>query len=118
MRAHLGLETTQGRGERTVTQAAPCLFGLYTAVALMVEATPEGERTGRVDWPGKATVTFPDALAACGDGRGPKEFCHRSGVGRVLRNSPTACGNYCSPRWRRPRENSQIGTSRAKQYTC
>ena len=63
MRAHLGLETTRGRCARTVTRAAPCLFGLYSVVALMYEATPESERSGRIEWPGKTTVTFSDALA-------------------------------------------------------
>ena len=63
MRAHLGLETTRGRCAKTVTRAAPCLFGLYSAVALTYDATPAGDRTGRVDWPGKSTVTFSDALA-------------------------------------------------------
>ena len=55
MRAHLGLETTR---------AARCLFGLDSVVALLYEATPEGERSGRIDWPRKATVTFSDALAS------------------------------------------------------
>lgn len=64
MRSHLGLETTRGRCERTVTRAAPCLFGLYSVVALMYEATPEGERSGSIEWAGKATVTFSDALAS------------------------------------------------------
>ena len=63
VRAHLGLETTRGRCAKTVTRAAPCLFGLYSAVALLYEATPQGERSGAVEWPGKATVTFSDALA-------------------------------------------------------
>ena len=63
MRAHLGLETTRGRCAKTVTRAAPCLFALYSAVALMSEATPQGERSGAVAWPGKTTVSFSDALA-------------------------------------------------------
>ena len=63
VRAHLGLETTRGRCERAVTRAAPCPFGLYSAVALMSEATPQGERSGAVEWPGQATVTFSDARA-------------------------------------------------------
>ena len=62
-RAHLGLETTRGRCAKTVTRAAPCLFGLYSAVALLYEATPQGERSGAVAWPGKMTVTSSDALA-------------------------------------------------------
>lgn len=61
-RCHLGLETTRGWCRRTVLRAAPCLFGLYTVVALLYQALPEVKRTGRVEWPGKQGVTFSDAL--------------------------------------------------------
>jgi hypothetical protein len=64
VRAHLGLETTRGWCRRTVQRAAPCLLGLYSVVALLFVALPEEERRGSVRWPGKATVTFSDALAA------------------------------------------------------
>lgn len=60
----LGLETTRGRCRSTVTRAAPCLFGLYTVVAVLFHALPEAKRTGGVRWAGKATVTFSDALTA------------------------------------------------------
>jgi hypothetical protein len=63
-RAHLGLETTRGWCRRTVLRAAPCLFGLYTLVALLYLSLPESRRSGSVAWPGKATVTFSDALTA------------------------------------------------------
>ena len=63
VRAHLGLETTRGRCAKTVTRAAPCLFGLYTVVALIYDVTPAALRTGAIAWPGKMTVTFSDALA-------------------------------------------------------
>lgn len=63
-RCHLGLETTRGWCRRTVPRAAPCLFGLYTAVALLYQALPESKREGGVRWPGKAGVTFSDALTA------------------------------------------------------
>ena len=63
VRAHLGLEATRGRCERTVTRAAPGLFGRYSVVALLYEATPADARSGAIVWPGKATVTFSDALA-------------------------------------------------------
>ncbi len=43
---------------------APCLFGLYTVVALLDDALPESKREGRVGWPGKSGVTFSDALMA------------------------------------------------------
>ena len=63
MRSHLGLETTRGRCEKTVTRAARCLFGLYSVVALLYEATPSEQRCGAIAWPGKSTVTFSDAMA-------------------------------------------------------
>lgn len=63
-RACLGLETTRGWCRRTVLRAAPCLFGLYTAVALLYQALPPAQRVGAVCWPGKAGVTFADALSA------------------------------------------------------
>jgi hypothetical protein len=65
MRAYLGLETTRGRCERTVLRAEPCLFGLYSVVALLYEQLPaEAQEGPGVDWDGKATVTFSDAITA------------------------------------------------------
>lgn len=64
MRAHLGPETARGRCAKTATRAAPRLFGPYSAVALVSEATPQGERPGGVEWPGKATAACSDALAS------------------------------------------------------
>jgi hypothetical protein len=62
-RSCLGLETTRGWCEQTVLRAAPCLLGLYTAVALLYQALPPSKRAGSVSWPGKSGVTFSDALA-------------------------------------------------------
>lgn len=64
LRAHLGLETTRGWCRPTVLRAAPCLFGLYTVVALLYQALPAAKRCGGVAWPGKAGITFSDALTA------------------------------------------------------
>lgn len=64
MRALLGLETTRGWCRQTVLRMAPCLFGLYTVVALLYHALPATKRDGRVEWPGKEGVTFSDALMA------------------------------------------------------
>jgi hypothetical protein len=58
------LETTRGRARATVCRAAPCLFGLYSVVAVLYHSLPEGKRAGTVSWPGKTTVTFSDALTA------------------------------------------------------
>jgi hypothetical protein len=63
-RAHLGFGTTRGRCRRTVLRAAPCLLGLYSVVALVYHSLPEGKRHGRVEWPGKAGLTFSDGLCA------------------------------------------------------
>ncbi len=64
LRCCLGLETTRGWCRKTVLRAAPCLFGLYSVVAVLYHALPEPERTGAVVWPGKATVAFSDALSS------------------------------------------------------
>lgn len=63
-RSALGLETTRGWCQKTVSRAGPCLLGLYTVVALLFAALPASKREGGVSWPGKATVTFSDALCA------------------------------------------------------
>ena len=63
VRAYLGVETTRGWIERTVLRAEPCLFGLYSVVALWYAALPERERQNpEPTWKGKATVTFSDAI--------------------------------------------------------
>jgi len=63
-RCCLGLETTRGWCPKTVLRAGPCLLGLYSVVAILFHALPQAKRTGAVTWPGKATVTFSDALCA------------------------------------------------------
>lgn len=65
-RSCVGLETTRGRSRKTVVRAAPCLFGLYSVVAVLSPVLPEAKRSGAVSWPGKETVTFSDALTAVG----------------------------------------------------
>jgi len=63
MRAYLGLETTRGWKESTVLRLAPCLFGLYSVVAVLFALLPKGTRTAaRVEWPGKVETTFSDAI--------------------------------------------------------
>jgi len=62
VRSCLGLETTRGWCQQTVLRAAPCLFGLYSIVALLFHRLPQTKRSGGVSWPGKATVSFSDAL--------------------------------------------------------
>jgi hypothetical protein len=63
MRAYLGLETTRGRCAQTVLRVAPCLFGLYSIVAVLYTQLPKRYRLRRlIDWPGKEVVTFSDAI--------------------------------------------------------
>ena len=65
MRAYLGLETTRGWSQATVLRAAPCLFGLYSVVALLYAALPAGATAeGAVTYRGKSEVTFSDAISA------------------------------------------------------
>jgi uncharacterized protein YerC len=64
MRAYLGLETTRGWTQATVLRAAPCLFGLYSVVALLYAALPAATAGGAVTYRGKAEVTFSDAISA------------------------------------------------------
>ena len=65
LRAYLGLETTRGWKERTVLRAAPCLFGLYSVVALLYAALPaETDQPGAVTYRGKTEVAFSDAITA------------------------------------------------------
>jgi hypothetical protein len=64
LRSHLGLETTRDWCRNTVLRGAPCLFGLYTVVALLYGQLPESKRSGQVTWPGNAGISFSDALAA------------------------------------------------------
>ena len=60
----MGLGTTRGWCRSTVLRAAPCLFGLYAVVAALYALLPASKRSGGVTWPGKAGVTFSDALTA------------------------------------------------------
>ena len=63
-RSLVGLETTCGWSRKTVLRAAPCLFGLYTVVAVLFDMLPQRKRSGGVQWPGKSGVTFSDALTS------------------------------------------------------
>ena len=65
LRAYLGLETTRGWCQQTVLRAAPCLFGLYTVVAVLYSQLPRRYAAVRVvRWRGKQDVTFSDAITA------------------------------------------------------
>ena len=62
-RAYLGVETTRGWSRLTVLRAEPCLFGLYTVVALWYAALPASDRQDLVvEWKGKVAITYSDAV--------------------------------------------------------
>ncbi len=88
LRALLGLETTRGWCRETVLRMAPCLFGLYTAVALLYRALPESKREGGVDWPGTAGVTFSDALMAVRRWLWREWISPQAGVAPVVQRLP------------------------------
>jgi hypothetical protein len=88
LRSCLGLESTRGWCAQTVLRAAPCLFGLYTAVALLYRALPESKRSGPVRWPGKSGVTFSDALAAVRRWLWSEWVLPRAGAGTALEKLP------------------------------
>ena len=66
VREHLGLESTRGWCARTVLRAEPCLFGLYTLVALWFADLPKSASgTPNLAWVArvKPASTFSDAIA-------------------------------------------------------
>ncbi|WP_231871400.1 hypothetical protein [Planctomyces sp. SH-PL62] len=63
-RSDLHVQTTRGWSRETVLRATPCLFGLYSIVAMLYAAMPCGRRVGAVAWHGNSVVTFSDALAS------------------------------------------------------
>ncbi len=48
LRSYVGPETARGWGRDTVLRAEPCLFGLYTVVALLYAALPAEPARARV----------------------------------------------------------------------
>jgi hypothetical protein len=87
-RSALGLETTRGWRAKTVLRAGPCLLGLYSVVAVLFHARPESKRAGAVSWPGKATVTFSDALCAVRRWLWNEAILPQAGDGTVLQKLP------------------------------
>jgi hypothetical protein len=66
VREHLGLESTRGWCARTILRAEPCLFGLYTLVALWFADLPTpASGTPNLAWVArvKTASTFSDAIA-------------------------------------------------------
>jgi hypothetical protein len=71
-----------------VLRADPCRFGLYSVVAVLFHALPEAKRVGAVLWPGKATVTFSDALAAVRRRLWAEAVLPQAGDGSALQKLP------------------------------
>ena len=65
-RAHLGIETQRQWSDAAIERETPCLFGLYSVVALLGDALRDGAslpiRTAA--WSRKTEATFADILAA------------------------------------------------------
>ena len=63
MREHLGLERNRGRCKQTVLRVEPCLFCLYSLIALWFACLP-GDPLNRiiVAWPAKTSITLSDAI--------------------------------------------------------
>jgi len=65
-RAHLGIETQRQWSDLAIERTTPCLFGLYSLVALLAQALhPDGNiPIQQTAWYQKQAATFADALAA------------------------------------------------------
>ena len=97
LRAYLGVETTRGWSRNTVLRVAPCLFGLYTVVALLYAELPARyTRVRVVDWPGKRDVTFSDAITAVRRGCGWSGFLQSPVIAKPFQNSGAHSGKSCS----------------------
>ena len=89
-RSCLGLETTRGWSKNTALRVGPCLLGLYSVVAILFHALPESKRVGAVSWPGKATVTFSDALCAVRRWLWAEAILPQAGADAALDKLPTS----------------------------
>jgi DDE superfamily endonuclease len=65
-RAHLGLETQWQWSDRAIERTTPCLFGLYSVVALLAHALYSDGKIPihTTAWYHKSQATFADVLAA------------------------------------------------------
>ena len=65
LRACLGFETQRQWSDRAIERTTPCLFGLFSFVALMAKVLyPENLPVRQTSWYKKDGATFSDALAA------------------------------------------------------
>jgi len=65
LRACLGFETQRQWSDRAIERTTPCLFGLFSLVALMAKVLyPDNLPVRQTSWYTKEDATFSDALAA------------------------------------------------------
>lgn len=64
VRAYVGFGTTRGRVKNTIMREAPCLFGLFSVVALIFDQLPKKYKHTFIMWNGKHEMTFSDAITA------------------------------------------------------
>ena len=64
-RAHLGIETQRQWSDAAIERTTPCLFGLYSLVALLAHALhPDGQiPVSQTAWYAKPAATFSDVVA-------------------------------------------------------
>ena len=115
MRAYLGLETTRGRTKNTVLRAAPCLFGLYSVVALLYAELPaEATAEATVSYRGKAAVTFSDAISVVRRQLWLEGVFESHGQTEAFETSRDRCRRCCWPPWR-PRREPRIAAEPARE---
>ncbi|MFO0846153.1 MAG: transposase [Gemmataceae bacterium] len=100
VRSYLGMGTTRGRCQKAVLRAEPRLLGLYGVVTLLYEQLPDEARAvPGVEWDGKETVTFSDAITAVRRWLWASWALRRPAMKMSLLNSPRRCGGRCCTPW-------------------
>lgn len=65
LRAHMGFETQRQWSDKAIERTTPCLFGIFSLVALMAKVLyPKRLPISQASWYPKEEATFSDALAA------------------------------------------------------
>lgn len=102
LRCHLGLETTRGWCRQTVLRMAPCLFGLYTAVAWWYHTLPRPNDRVRYIGLAKRPSPSPMRWARYDAAYGAKEFSHKGPTAQLSQNSPHRSAKSSYRPWHRP----------------
>ena len=114
-RSELHIQTTRGWSRSTVLRVAPCLFGLYSVVAMLYASLPREHRVGA--WPGRARRSSPSRTHSrpSAAGSGPRGFSHAPPPARPSRNSRPPSAKSSTPPSPRRRRGRQNCTSRAEK---